>query len=282
MKYYVYLYKDPVNNQPFYIGKGSGNRYLDHLNKPYQSVKRCQDKIKSIKAKGLEPVIEFVKKELTEQDAYHLEDSLIREYGRKGIDNNGILMNICLGVMPPLYKNDAIIESYYQETSVELTKEVIDATKLFLENTQSRKRFTKLLRSPIGRDFIRATKHFPVEYSVPQRLWHIENGEAEPTCVVCDGPVRFKAYIGGEHKYTRTCSAKCNARDPANVEERNARLKANSHRLAEQRRGNSLSQETKDKISAANKGKVPHQWTKESREKLRATIRAKKENTHYH
>ncbi len=281
MKYYVYMYKDPVNNQPFYIGKGSRNRYLDHLNKPYQSVKRCQDKIKSIKAKGLKPVIEFVKKELTEQDAYDLEDNLIRKYGRKGIDNNGILMNICLGAMPPLHKNDIIIESYYQETNIELTKEVIDATKLFLENTQSRKRFTQLLRSPTGKDFIRATKHFPVEYSVPQRLWHIENGESIPTCVVCNGPVSFKAHVGGIHKYARTCSAKCNAHDPSIVEERNIRNRKQSQRLAEQKRGEPLSQETKDKISAAKKGKVPHQWTKESREKLRAT-RLAQENTYRH
>ena len=281
MKYYVYAYKDPVSNQPFYIGKGSGKRYLDHLNKPYQSVKRCQDKIKSIKEKGLEPLIDFVKKELTEQDAYELEDRLIREYGRKGIDNNGILMNICLGAMPPLYKNDTIIESYYQEPNIELTKEILDATKLFLDNTQSRKRFTQLLRSPIGRDFIRATKHFPVEYNVPQRLWHLENGEAVPTCVVCDGLVSFKAHAAGIHKYARTCSVKCNANDPVIVEGRNIRNREQSKRLAEQRRGKPLSQETKDKISAAKKGKVPHQWTKKSKEKLRAT-RLAQENTYRH
>lgn len=281
MKYYVYIYKDPLTDEPFYVGKGSGKRYLDHLNKPYQSVKRCQDKVNSIRAKGLVPVIEFAKKELTEQDAYDLEDSLIRKYGRKGIDSNGILMNICLGAMPPLHRNDIIIESYYQEPDVELTQEVLNATKLFLENTQSRKRFTALLSSPAGRDFIRATKHFPTEYSVPQRLWHIENGLEVPTCVVCSGPVSFKAFVGGIHKYARCCSHKCNAHDPANVEERNAILRQNSSRLAEQRQGTALSQETKDKISAAKKGKVPHQWTKESKEKLSAYHR-KKKDPYYH
>lgn len=31
LKSYVYVYTDPRNGQPFYIGKGQGNRLFSHL-----------------------------------------------------------------------------------------------------------------------------------------------------------------------------------------------------------------------------------------------------------
>jgi hypothetical protein len=31
MKFYVYVYVDPIINEIFYVGQGSGNRMLTHL-----------------------------------------------------------------------------------------------------------------------------------------------------------------------------------------------------------------------------------------------------------
>jgi len=286
MKYYVYVYKDPITLQPFYIGKGNGKRYLDHLNKPYQSVKRCQDKIKSIRAKGLEPVIEFAQQGMTEKDAYILEDTLIQKYGRKDIDNNGILMNICLGATPPTYKNKSLIEAYYnEEYSIKLTDKIVRSVEVFLDNETSRKRFTSLLKTSIGRDFILATKHYPQDYNVPQRLWHIKNGFNKPTCKTCNGSVSFKAFVGSKWDYAKYCSNSCLQTDPEYVTEKNARFTNQALINAKNNIGKKYSNEHKKAISDAKKGmEAPHQWTTESREKLSATHKQKQreKDSHYH
>ena len=102
--FYVYIYYDPRNNQPFYVGKGCNTRYLDHLREAENIVEsndftkennqRRLHKINSIKRNGLEPKISFYAKNLTNDQAYQLEDFLLTIWGRKDFDENGILFNI--------------------------------------------------------------------------------------------------------------------------------------------------------------------------------------------
>jgi hypothetical protein len=99
--YYVYFLVDPEKNQVFYVGKGRKNRAYSHL-KGVKSSKRVQDKIKSIRLRGLEPSITFHQVNLTEKLAYEIEKEMILHYGRKGIDENGVLMNICEDNRPPV------------------------------------------------------------------------------------------------------------------------------------------------------------------------------------
>lgn len=99
--YYVYFIVDPERNQVFYVGKGRKQRAYSHL-KGIKSSKRVQDKIKSIRSSGAEPIIIFHQKDLTEDVAYNLEKEMISYYGRKGIDDDGILMNICEDNRPPV------------------------------------------------------------------------------------------------------------------------------------------------------------------------------------
>jgi len=101
--YYVYQYIDPRNNLPFYIGKGKEKRYQAHL---FETAKNTENLkkyayIQGLRNKGLMPTIEIVLDNLSEEQAYHLEESLIIKYGRKDIDPDGILTNICLGNKPP-------------------------------------------------------------------------------------------------------------------------------------------------------------------------------------
>ena len=104
MKYYVYALIDPRTNTPFYIGKGSKNRMFDHL-KDNRGVRK-QEVISQIRKDGLEPVPTKLVENLTEDDAYKKEIELIKKYGRKGIDENGILCNNLLEAFPPIMTDD--------------------------------------------------------------------------------------------------------------------------------------------------------------------------------
>lgn len=118
--YYVYGLIDPCNNLPFYIGKGKDNRAFSHLNENINrnkiDNKRKFNKIKSIKSQGLEPFIEFYAQNIEDENlAYEIEESLIKKYGRKGYDDGGILLNICLSSRPPNHKGKTYDEIYGKE-----------------------------------------------------------------------------------------------------------------------------------------------------------------------
>lgn len=102
-KYYVYLLIDPRTNTPFYVGKGSGYRATVHLRESRKGTENPwkHSKIQKIRSEGLEPVIEYVARDLPENEAYDLEASLIQKYGRAKIDEGGILTNMCVDNRPP-------------------------------------------------------------------------------------------------------------------------------------------------------------------------------------
>jgi hypothetical protein len=85
-KHYVYIHRNPITNSIFYIGVGYKRRAWSfkwgHSKHYYHYIQKH----------GL-PIVEMYKINLTEDEAYKLEEQLILEYGRVGIDNNGILVN---------------------------------------------------------------------------------------------------------------------------------------------------------------------------------------------
>ena len=103
--YYVYIYQDPNDSRPFYVGKGSNDRMYAHLKETKENtsnyLKWC--KIQSIKNRGEEPIISVVYETTDEESAYNFEATLISKYGRKGLDENGILTNRCNDNRPPSY-----------------------------------------------------------------------------------------------------------------------------------------------------------------------------------
>lgn len=101
LEFYVYIYIDPRNESPFYVGKGSGDRYLQHLktaksNSYWKDPNKIKiNKIRKILSVGLEPTIDIITCN-SEEDSFLLEKSIIEKYGR--IDNNtGVLTNLSDG-----------------------------------------------------------------------------------------------------------------------------------------------------------------------------------------
>ncbi|GAB2530066.1 LEM-3-like GIY-YIG domain-containing protein [Paramicrobacterium agarici] len=99
--YYVYVYIDPRNDKPFYIGKGKGNRAFAHLDDASENEKVAR--IAEIRAAGLQPRIELLATGLDEKTAFKVEAASIdligfenltnrvighgaRKYGRRSVD----------------------------------------------------------------------------------------------------------------------------------------------------------------------------------------------------
>jgi hypothetical protein len=102
--YYIYAYLDPRTNLPFYIGKGKKSRKLAHLKETASNTDnhRKYAVLQELKELNLEPSIVELESDINnELIAYNREDYYILLYGRKGIDEGGILTNIILSGQPP-------------------------------------------------------------------------------------------------------------------------------------------------------------------------------------
>lgn len=85
---YVYMLVDPRNNQPFYVGKGRGNRCRFHLDEAKYYTKRKSlklNKIRKLFSLGMEPTIVKVEENVTDAQAIDLEVLLIAEMRDIGI-----------------------------------------------------------------------------------------------------------------------------------------------------------------------------------------------------
>lgn len=87
-KYYIYCHKNPTNEDIFYIGKGSGYR-------AYAFQSRGKYWKNYVKKHGI-PIVEILHSNLTEEQAFLLEEQLIKKLGRKD-KGDGVLVNTTNG-----------------------------------------------------------------------------------------------------------------------------------------------------------------------------------------
>jgi len=78
-EYYVYVYIDPRNLEEFYYGKGKGSRKDVHLFAEDDSGKT--KRIREIRRVGLSPTIRVIAANLTEEEAFLIETTLIWKLG---------------------------------------------------------------------------------------------------------------------------------------------------------------------------------------------------------
>lgn len=85
LKSYVYVYIDPRNGKPFYIGKGKGNRLFSHLQDQSDSEKVAR--IAEIRQSGMEPRIEILRYGLSDSEARLVEAASIDLIGKAKLTN---------------------------------------------------------------------------------------------------------------------------------------------------------------------------------------------------
>ena len=85
LKSYVYVYIDPRNGKPFYIGKGMDNRLFSHLHD--QSETEKVEKIAEIRRSGKEPRIEILRYGLSDSEARLVEAASIDLIGKAKLTN---------------------------------------------------------------------------------------------------------------------------------------------------------------------------------------------------
>ena len=82
---YVYVYIDPRNGKPFYVGRGKGNRFLTHLDDRSDTEKVAR--IDEMRAEEIEPQIDFLRYGLTDAQAILVEAAAIDLIGLPSLTN---------------------------------------------------------------------------------------------------------------------------------------------------------------------------------------------------
>jgi hypothetical protein len=113
--FYVYIYLDPskngefkygeysFSNEPFYVGKGKGQRFKQRSSVSKTESGYLNNKIRKLDKNGLKPIILKIKDELLENEAFLLEKEVIAQIGRLDC-KKGPLLNFTDGGEGPAGK----------------------------------------------------------------------------------------------------------------------------------------------------------------------------------
>lgn len=97
LPFYVYSLLNPITNKPFYVGKGSNDRYKEHFRECFKKKRSHKlSTIKNIVNQNLDVLIQINIETIDEKFALQKEVELIRFWGRRDI-RTGILTNLTDG-----------------------------------------------------------------------------------------------------------------------------------------------------------------------------------------
>jgi len=97
--YYVYVYIDPRNDEPIWVGKGMGDRYSSHTcAKTLHDKEPFHQRLLEIIEEGVTPEVRLVLEHLEETEALYFEAFFIEAIGRRNDPiNPGPLLNLRAG-----------------------------------------------------------------------------------------------------------------------------------------------------------------------------------------
>ena len=170
MIFYVYVYFNPMNEgepEPFYVGKGSGNRYLIHLNENLQKKDRNKLKVhilEKIKKAGLEPIIKKVFESDDEEAVKQVEIELIAKYGRRDL-GKGSLANLTDGgegsagaIQDDEARRKKSIVSIKAHADLEIKKRRTEALRATLAKPEVKKKYSEIAREIGSRPEVKRKK----------------------------------------------------------------------------------------------------------------------------
>ena len=236
MKYYVYLYLD-LDNVPFYVGKGRGDRYLvvKHLTGGADN-RFLKNKIRKVGIANTK--IHFLHKNLIEKEAFYWERYWIKYIGRRD-KGEGTLCNLTDGGEGD---SGRIVS---KETKRKISKAVKRAWVCRGGHSEESKR--KISEAGKGHEVSEETK---------QKL---------------RGPRKPYGPLSKEHK--RKVSEALKGNPKLAYWKGKTLSKEAKQKISEARKGHETSKETKLKISEANKG---HTVSKETRQKISKANKGRK------
>lgn len=193
-KFYVYAYLDPRKKgnfkygkyefeyEPFYIGKGSGERSKQHLQEWSLKVKCFKNnKIKSILKNGDNPIITYLYKNINESDSFLYEMELINIVGRHN-NKCGPLTNITDGgegvsgrIITDEFrlKQSIIMKEYFKENPMpKKTRNKISKILLSKNMTRSKETRDKIGEANRGRVYSEEYLEYMREIRKGPKLTH--------------------------------------------------------------------------------------------------------------
>jgi hypothetical protein len=277
-KFYVYIYLDPrkpgnycydnlsFNFEPFYIGKGSGNRINVGLNDRNTFKSNIT---KAIYKEGLKPILLKIIENINERESFLLETELVLKIGRRDL-KKGPLTNLTDGgegtsnvteeVRKKLRK--AHLGKKLSVNAIESLRKRMIGNKYCLGKKQSEE--TKRKRGE-------TTRKLYLEGDIIPWNWRKKYTEEEKKKFISFG---FK----GKNHSTETRNKLSEIQSGVSFEERVGKLKAaewksNMSRGIKEAFKNGLSDEHKEKIRIARSGWVPSEETRINMSKAKKGIK---------